>query len=63
MQIDFRHAVVYMRSEDLPDERFHYDPAFEQSNWKLFHDALKTQHSFLLDEILLKYQLPLTRVG
>lgn len=53
-------ALGTERSEDSPDERFHYDPAFEQSNWKLFHDALKTQHCFLLDEILPKYQLPLT---
>jgi hypothetical protein len=46
--------------QDSPDDVFPYTPAFETSNWKLFHDALKEHQREVLYEILPLYQLPIS---
>jgi hypothetical protein len=41
-----------------PDEVFHYDEKFEESDWKKFHDALRDHQGTVLEGILPEYQLP-----
>lgn len=43
---------------DDVDDVFHYEPTFETSNWKHFHDALKEHQQQILNVILRKYGLP-----
>jgi len=45
---------------DDVDDVFHYEPTFETSNWKLFHDALKEHQHEILTAILPRYGLPAT---
>ena len=57
----WKHAALgTTKAEDSPDDIFPYQPSFESSNWKLFHDALKEHHFVILETILPQYQLPLT---
>lgn len=39
--------------------RFPYSPQFKQSNWYLFHEALKSHLDTVLNELLPKYQIAL----
>lgn len=43
---------------DASDQVFLYDTAFENSDWKKFHDALKSHQAEVLNVILPKYDLP-----
>ncbi|NES18985.1 MAG: hypothetical protein F6K41_08660 [Symploca sp. SIO3E6] len=40
---------------DTGKERFPYNPSFLQSNWKLFHDALKAHQFYVTQELLPQY--------
>jgi hypothetical protein len=46
------------KTEDTLDDIFPYDPKFESSNWKRFHDALKDHQREILEVVLPKYGLP-----
>ncbi|USD38431.1 DUF6765 family protein [Ferrimonas sp. SCSIO 43195] len=48
-------AIGQEKSQDDEDEKFEYKPAFLQSNWKLFHDALQAHRFDVLHNILPKY--------
>lgn len=39
--------------------KFHYPPMFEQSNWYLFHEALKSHQNEVLNKLLPKYKISL----
>ena len=45
--------------EDDGKMRFPYAPQFKQSNWYLFHEALKAHLDTVLNELLPKYQIAL----
>ncbi len=40
---------------DTGKEQFSYHPSFLQSNWKLFHDALKAHRFYIIHELLPQY--------
>ena len=45
-------ALGTERSVDHPDDVFTWSEAFETSDWKLFHDALKDHRTEVMDKIL-----------
>jgi hypothetical protein len=51
-------ALGTTKDQDSAQEIFHYDPAFETSDWKKFHEALKSHQRVVLDGILPNYHLP-----
>jgi hypothetical protein len=53
-------ALKTIKEQDSADDIFPYDPAFETSNWKRFHDALKDHQRDVLTVILPRYALPST---
>ena len=55
----WKHAALKtIKAQDSPDEEFPYDPDFENSNWRRFHDALKDHQREVLEVILPRYALP-----
>jgi hypothetical protein len=50
-------ALKTEAEKDDPSEMFDWSPAFDTSDWKLFHDALKEHRAEVLERILPTYQL------
>jgi len=51
----WKHAAL--GSSDEPDRPVPYNPAFQGSHWKHFHDALKEHQQEILNVILPRYGL------
>lgn len=48
-------ALKTESSTDTGKEKFPYHPGFLQSDWKLFHDALKAHRFYIIHELLPQY--------
>ncbi|MGB6193533.1 MAG: DUF6765 family protein [Terracidiphilus sp.] len=51
-------ALGSVEEKEKAGEVFHYQPGFEASDWKKFHDALRDHQAMVLEEILPEYGLP-----
>lgn len=57
----WKHAALgNTPAKDDPNMLIPYNPGFESSNWRLFHEALKDHQSTVLNQLLPQYGLPST---
>ncbi len=54
-------ALGTTAAQDRGDEVFAYDPAFLRSHWFLFHEAAKLHRTFVLETLLPRFGLAITR--
>ena len=51
-------ALGTLEAKDSPEGVFPYSPAFESSDYRCFHEALKEHHTFVLETLLPRFKIP-----